>query len=322
MNRNSLFLAVVLTLCTAFASNAQSSQYPILKKITLTGAGGWDYLIVDDAARRVYVSHATQVEVLDADSYEKVGVILNVLGAHGIALAPEFGRGYITAGKADAVIIFDLKTLKTIGEIKVGKKPDAIIYDPATKHIFAMNGESDSATVINAQDGKVIATIPLGGGPEYAVADGKGNVYVNLEEKNEMVRIDSSQNKVLAHWPLAPCEAPSSLAFDAANRRLFAGCRGKSMAVVDADSGKVTATFPIGDHVDAGVYDPANKRVFHSTGDGHIYVFTQDGPDKYTLLETVTTVPKSKTMTVDWKTHRLWVPALEDGKFTILVLGQ
>jgi YVTN family beta-propeller protein len=185
-----------------------------------------------------------------------------------------------------------------------------------------MNGESDSTTVINAQDGKVVATIALGGGPEYAVADGKGNVYINVEEKNEMVHIDSLKNKVISHWPLAPCEAPSSMAFDAANRRLFSGCRSKAMAVVDADSGKVTGTFPIGDHVDAGVYDPSTKRVFESTGDGHVFVFTQDGPDKYTLLESVVTAPKAKTMTMDMKTHRLWIPSIEDGQFTILVLGK
>ena len=323
MNRKSLLYAVVLTLCAAFVAAAQtSSQYPLIKKISLPGTGGWDYVTIDDNGRRVYIAHATQVEVIDADSYEPVGVIPNTLGAHGVAIASEFGRGYITAGKADAVIIFDLKTLKKIGEVKVGKKPDAIIYDPATKHIFANNGESDSTTVINAQDGKVVATIPLGGGPEFAAADGKGNVYINDEEKNEMVRIDSNQNKVLAHWPLAPCTGPASLAIDAASRRLFAGCRGKSMAVVDADSGKVVANIPVGDHVDSTVYDPSNKRVFNSTGDGHVYVFVQDGPDKYTLLETVTTVPKSKTMGVDMKTHRLWIPSLEDGKFTVLVLGQ
>jgi YVTN family beta-propeller protein len=322
MNRKSFLFAVVFTLCAPFVLPAQTSQYPVIKKISIPGTGGWDYLIVDDAARRVYVSHATQVEVLDADSYEKVGVIPNTPGVHGIALATEFGRGFITAGKSDSVVIFDLKTLKTLGEVKVGKKPDAIIYDPATKHVFAMNGDSDSTTVINAQDGKVVATIPLGGGPEFAAADGQGNVYVNLEEKNEMVHIDSRKNSVAAHWPLAPCEAPSSLAFDAASRRLFAGCRSKVMAVVDADSGRVTATLPIGDHVDAGVYDPATKRVYKSTGDGHVFVFTQDGPDKYTLLESVTTAPRAKTMTMDMKTHRLWIPSLEDNKFTILVLGQ
>ena len=322
MNRKSLLYAPVLTLCAAFVVAAQTSQYPVIKKISLPGTGGWDYVTIDDNARRVYIAHATQVEVIDADSYEPVGVIPNTLGAHGVAVASEFGRGYITAGKADAVIIFDLKTLKKIGEVKVGKKPDAIIYDPATKHIFAMNGESDSTTVINAQDGKAVATIPIGGGPEFAAADGKGNVYINDEEKNEMVRIDSKQNKVLAHWPLAPCTGPASMAIDASNRRLFAGCRGKSMAVVDADSGKVIANIPVGDHVDSTIYDPSNKRVFNSTGDGHVYIFVQDGPDKYTLLETVTTVPKSKTMGVDMKTHRLWIPSLEDGKFTILVLGQ
>lgn len=322
MNRKSLLFAVVLTLCAAFVLPAQTSQYPVIKKISLPGTGGWDYLIVDDGARRVYISHATQVEVLDTDTFEKVGVIPNTPGVHGIAVVPEFGRGFITAGKSDSVIIFDLKTLKPISEVKVGKKPDAIIYDPGTKHVFAMNGDSDSTTVINAQDGKVVATIPLGGGPEFAVADGQGNLYVNLEEKNEMVHIDTKKNTVAGHWPLAPCEAPVSMAFDAGNRRLLVGCRSKVMAVVDADSGKVNATFPIGDHVDAAIYDPSTKRAFQSTGDGHVFVFNQDGPDKYTLLESVTTAPRAKTMTMDMKAHRLWVPSLEDNKFTVLVLGQ
>jgi YVTN family beta-propeller protein len=278
---------------------------------------------VDEAGRRVYIAHATQVEVLDADTSELVGTIPNTPGAHGVAVVPEFSRGFITAGKSDSVIIFDLKTLKTLGEVKVGKKPDAIIYDPATKHIFAMNGDSDNTTVINAADGKVVGTIALGGGPEFAVADGKGNVYINLEEKAETVHIDSNTLKILHHWPLAPGGTATALAFDPQTRRLFAGCRGgQLMVVLDADSGKVITTAPIGERVDAAAYDPATKLVFQSTGGGTIAVFHQDSADKYALLENVTTNPGSKTMGLDPKTHHLFVPANVGGQFTILVLGQ
>jgi YVTN family beta-propeller protein len=252
-----------------------------------------------------------------------VGTIPNTPGAHGVAIASEFGRGFITAGKSDSVIIFDLKTLKPLGEVKVGKKPDAIIYDPGTKHVFAMNGDSDNTTVINAADGKVVATIDLGGGPEFAAADGKGNVYINLEEKAETVHIDSKTLKVLHHWPLAPGATATALAFDPQTRRLFAGCRGgQLMVVLDADSGKVITTAPIGERVDAAAYDPATKLVFQSTGGGTIAVFHQDSADKYTLLESLATNPGSKTMGLDPKTHHLFVPANLGGQFTILVFGQ
>ncbi len=214
MKRNLAFLAAFLGLVATAALASTPSGYHIIKKVAIPGAGAWDYVTVDDTARRVYVSHATQVEVLNADTFELVGTIPNTPGVHGIAIASEFGRGFITAGKSDSVIIFDLKTLKTLGEVKVGKKPDAVMYDPATKHVFAMNGDSDSATVINAADGNVVGTIDLGGGPEFAVADGKGNVYINLEEKAETVHVDSNTLKVLHRWPLAPGKTATALAFD------------------------------------------------------------------------------------------------------------
>ena len=301
---------------------AGPSGYRIIGKIAVPGTGGWDYVTVDSSARRVYVTHATQVDVLDADSQQAVGKIADTPGAHGVALAPQFGHGFISAGKGDSVIVFDLKTLKVIAQVKTGKKPDAILYDPATRRVFAMNGDSDSATVINAADNSVAGTIELGGGPEFAVADGKGSVWVNLEEKNEVVQIDSQAMQVKHHWPVAPCEAPSSLAFDAQNRRLFLGCRNHFMGVVDADSGKVVATYPIGDHVDASAFDAETKLVFHSTGDGNVFVFKQDSADKYTFLEKIATNQGSKTMGFDPKDHRLYVPANQSGSFTVLVLGK
>jgi DNA-binding beta-propeller fold protein YncE len=313
MKHKLALFTVTLGLVAAAALAGPQSGYHIIKRVPVPGTGGWDYVTVDDAARRVYVSHATQVEVLNADTFELVGTIPNTPGVHGIAIASEFGRGFITAGKSDSVIIFDLKTLKTLGEVKVGKKPDAIMYDPATKHVFAMNGA----------DGNVAGTIDLGGGPEFAVADGKGNVYINLEDKAETVHIDSNALKVLHHWPLAPGKTATALAFDPQTRRLFAGCRGgQLMVVLDADTGKVITTAPIGERVDAAAFDPATKLVFQSTGGGTIAVFHQDSADKYTLLENVVTNPGSKTMGLDPKTHRLFVPANIGGNFTILVLGQ
>lgn len=316
MNRK-IVLAVIL----AFACcTAKASGYQVSRKIPLPGEGGWDYLTVDESARRLYVSHATQVVVLDIDTLEIVGSISGLSGVHGIALAPEFGRGFITSGQSGTVAVFDLKTLQKLAEVKVGKKPDAIVYDPATKRVFAMNGDSESSTVINAADSKVLGTVPLGGGPESTVADGKGNVFVNLEDKSELLRIDSKSLQVKDRWPVAPCQAPSSLAFDEMNSRLFLGCRSRVLAIVDSQNGRVIGTYPIGDKVDASAFDPSTKIVFSSTGDGHIYRFHQDSPDTYSALELISTAPGSKTMNIDKKTQRLFVPAREDGKVSLWVL--
>lgn len=323
MKRKFAVLAAALAFVSVTAMAAPPSGYHLIKKVAVPGVGGWDYVTVDAEGRRVYIAHATQVEVLNADTYEQVGTIPNVNGAHGVAVATEYGKGFATAGKSDAVIMFDLKTLRPLGEIKVGKKPDAIIYDPGTKHVFAMNGDSDSATVINAADGKVVGTIDLGGGPEFAAADGKGSLFVNLEEKGATVHVDLNAMKAMHTWPLAPCATPTAMAFDSAARRLFVGCRGgKMMAVLDADSGKVITTSPIGDHVDAGAYDPATKLVFMSTGDGNVSIFHQDSADKYSLVENLATAPGAKTMGLDPKTHNIIVPSNQGGTFTILIFGQ
>ena len=312
-----LCAAVLLFAVAAFAA----VNYQLLKKVPVPGTGGWDYVTVDHAARRVYVSHSTQVDVLDADSFALIGTILNTPGVHGIAIAPEAGRGYISAGKADAVVAFDLKTLKPLGEIKVGKKPDAIIYEPLTKRIYVMNGDSENITVLNASDGSVAGTIALGGGPEFAVSDGKGNLYVNLEEQNETLHIDVNTMQVKDRWPLAPCATPTSLAMDTENRRLFVGCRSKHLAVLNADTGKVVFTAPIGDHVDAGAFDNKTRLVYLSTGDGKVFVFRQDSPDKYSVAQEINTKPGAKTMGYDSKTGNLFVPTSENGAMQVLVLS-
>src|SRR6266404_3536193 len=317
------FLASVLFLgCALATAPAQSGGYSVIKKIPIAGTGSWDYLTVDEAARHLYVSHGTQVEVLDIDSLAVVGNIPNTLGVHGIAIAPELGRGFVSNGQASSVTIFDLKTLKEIAQVPTGKKPDAIIYDAASARVFAFNGGSDSATVIEAATGKVAGTIDLGGGPEFAAADGTGYVFNNLEDKSVVLKIDARRLTVEQRWKTAPCESPSSLAMDRPNRRLFVGCRSKVMAVMNADTGQMITTLPIGDHVDATVFDPETKLIFNSNGEGSVTVIRQESPDHYSVVETVKTVPRAKTMALDPKTHHLFLSTAEGGQFEVLVLGK
>ena len=312
-------LALSLTFLAACAQAADS--YHIIKKIPIPGQGSWDYLAVDEGARRLYVSHGTQVEVLDVDSGETVGKIEKTMGVHGIAIAPELGRGFVSNGQSATVTIFDLKTLKTIGEVPTGQKPDAIIYDPSTSRAFAFNGGSNSATAIQAADGKVAGTVDLGGGPEFAAADGSGYVYDNLEDESLVLKINANSLKVEQRWPTAPCASPSSMAMDRPNRRLFLGCRSKVMAVMNADTGKVITTLPIGDHVDATAFDPDSRLIFNSNGEGTITVIRQDSPDKYSIVETVKTLPRAKTMALDPKTHQLFLSTAEAGQFEVIVVG-
>lgn len=318
-------LTIAAFAALAFFANIASSQtapgYHIVKKIPIPGEGSWDYLTVDEAARRLYVSHGTQVEVLDVDSGAIVGKIENTKGVHGIALAPDQGRGFVSEGQSSTVRIFDLKTLTTITEIPSGKKPDAIIYDAPTKRVFAFNGGGNSATAIEAADGKVAGTVDLGGGPEYAVSDGTGSVYNNLEDESLVLKINARSLKVEQRWTTSPCASPSSIAMDRASRRLFIGCRSKVMAVMNADNGRVVTTLPIGDHVDATAFDPESKLIFNSNGEGTITVIHEDSPDKYSVVETVKTLPKAKTMALDFKTHRLFLSTAEGNQFEVLVVA-
>jgi YVTN family beta-propeller protein len=320
---SSRFSAMIfLLLCLVLPSFSAESGYSILKKIPIPGQGGWDYLSVDDAARRLYVSHGTQVEVIDLDSLSLLGTISKTPGVHGIAIAAELGRGFISNGQGNNVTIFDLKTLKPLGEVPTGQKPDAIIYDPATSRVFAFNGGSNSSTAIDAASGKVAGTVNLGGGPEFAAADGKGYVFNNLEDESEVLKINSRELKVEQRWRTAPCSSPSSMAMDRANRRLFIGCRSKVMAVLNADTGKVITTLPIGDHVDATAFDSATSLIFNSNGEGTVTVIHQDSPDNYSVIDTVKTLPRAKTMALDPKTHRLFLSTAENGQFEVLVVGK
>ena len=314
--------ALALSICLLAAPAPWDAGYSVTKKLPIPGQGSWDYVTVDEGARRLYVSHGTQVEVLDVDSGAIVGNIPNTDGVHGVAIASDLGRGFTSNGKSSTVTIFDLKTLKPIGSTPTGKKPDAIIFDPSTSRVFAFNGESDSATAIDAATGKVAGTVDLKGGPEFAVADGKGYVFNNLEEENVLLKIDAHKLTVEQRWPTDPCKAPVSMAMDRENRRLFVGCRSKVMAVVNADSGEVIATLPIGDHVDATAFDPETKMIFNSNGEGTITVIHQDSADKYSVVDTVKTAPKAKTMALDPKTHQLFLSTAEAGQFEVLVVGK
>jgi YVTN family beta-propeller protein len=281
------------------------------KAVKVPGDGGWDYLTVDPVNRRVYVSHGTVVDVLDADSGEIKGQVTDTAGVHGIAVAPDLGRGFTSNGKAGTVSVFDLKTLKTIETVKVGKNPDFILFEPSTKRIFAFNGGSKTASVIDAATAKVAGTIELGGKPEAAVADAAGVVYVNLEDKAEVLKIDADKLKVLERWSVAPAKDPVSLALDTKTGRLFVGCRSKSLVVLATQTGKSVATVAIGAGVDAGAFDPVTKLVFCSCGDGTISVIRQESEDSYTVSETVKTQSRAKTMALDPKTHKLFVPAAD-----------
>lgn len=307
-------VGVVVLMTSAFAmAMAFAGNYHQIKKYTFGAAEGstreyFDYITVDSSARRVYLSHGTEFKVINADTGALIGNITGLKQDHGVALAHEFGRGFITDGAQGKVIIFDLKTLKVIGEAKADQDADSIVYDPASKRIFVMNGDPHSSTVIDAKSGNVIGTIDLGGGPEFAVADGKGTVYVNIEDKNELVAIDSNTLKVKARWPVAPAGGPTALAMDQQHRRLFsAGRDPKMLVVIDADSGKVIQSFPISGGVDAAAYEPETGLIFASTRDGVIHIFHEDSADKFSEVEAVKTEFGAKTMGLDTKTHNLFV---------------
>ncbi|HET7108158.1 MAG TPA: hypothetical protein VFI38_15200 [Candidatus Acidoferrum sp.] len=296
----------------AAGAAAGESGYKVTGKIPVAGDGGWDYLVVDVATRRLYLSHSTHVVVYDVDSRAVVGDIPDTQGVHGIALAPELERGFVSSGRANSVTIFDLKTLKTIGTVPAGTNPDAILYDGSSKRVFAFNGRSKDATVIDAADGKVLSTIAVGGKPEFAVADGKGGVYVNVEDTSEILHIDAQKMTVLHRWPLAPCKEPSGLAMDPKTRRLFAVCDNEMMAVVDADSGKVIATPKTGEGADAAAFDPGTNLAFSSNGEsGTLTVVHEVAGDKYSVVENVATKKGARTMALDLKTHSLYLPAAD-----------
>jgi DNA-binding beta-propeller fold protein YncE len=308
------WISILSLSLAAVAVAAAGPKYHVTKTYKVGGEGGWDYLTVDASARRFYISRGTHVIVLDADSGKNVGDIPDTPGVHGIALAAELGKGFVSNGREGTVTVFDIKTLAPIGsKIKVGENPDAILYEPATKRVFTFNGRSQDSTAIDAASGKVLGTIKLDGKPEFAASDAKGEVFVNIEDKSELTVIDPNKLEVKAKWPLAPCTEPSGLAIDRNNRRLFVGCDNKMMAVVDADSGKVLATPAIGEGVDATAYDDETGLAFASCGEGVLTVVKEDSPQKFSVVENVKTEPGARTMALDRKTHNVFTVTAKFG---------
>ena len=297
-----------VVLCLSLTALAAPSGYHILKEIKIGGEGGWDYLTVDSANRRLYVSHATHVAVIDIDAAKVVGDIPNTPGVHGIAIAPELNRGFTSNGRAGSVTIFDLKTLNPIGQtVKTGDNPDSIPYDAVSGRVFTFNGRSNDSTAIDAKTGSVIGTIPLGGKPEFSVADGKGKIYVNIEDTNEVVEIDAAKASVAKRYSIKPCDGPSGLAIDPKNRRLFSVCSNRMMIVSDPDAGRVLATPAIGAGSDGVAFDAGRGYAISSNGDGTLTIVQQTA-GKYDVLENIATEKGARTIAVDEKSHQVFVP--------------
>jgi DNA-binding beta-propeller fold protein YncE len=306
----------ILGILTLPVGAAQGS-YKLLKEIPVGGDGAWDYLEVDSAARRLYVSHGTKVAVIDIDQEAVVGEIADTPGVHGIAVAPKLGLGFTSNGRENKASIFDLKTLKTNSKVDTGENPDAILYDEGQEEVYTFNGRGGSATVFEAKTGKVVATIPLSGKPEFAVANPKaGRIYNNLEDKGEVAVIDTKTHKVVNKWPLAPGEEPSGMAFDPEHQRLFLGCGNKLMVMMDSTTGKVVTTVPIGQGVDATKFDSGTQLAFCSCGDGTVTIAHEDSPDKLTVVQTLKTEPRARTMTLDPKTHKIYLASAKFGGAT------
>ena len=330
--RKKLLILAGLVAVSAVVAVAQG-RYHVAQRVALGGEGGWDYLTFDREAQRLFITRATHVIVIDARTLKATGEIPDTPGVHGVALAPLLDRGFISDGGDSTVTIFHLKTLKVLDRVKVGDRPDAILYDPYSKHVFTFNARGHDTTVLDAATGKILGSISLGGKPEFAATDGKGSVWVNIEDTSELAKIDVSGMRVSSRSPLTGCENPSALAFDPQHRRLFSGCENSMMTVVDADNGKLITTVPIGRGVDAGAFDQGTQQVFMSCGEGILKVIHEDTPDRYSVTETVTTARGARTMTLDPDSGTVYTvtaqfgeapaghrPPIKPGTFELLVL--
>lgn len=325
----------ILSLLAAVATGCAAEPYHFIREIPVAGDTGWDCLNVDSAAQRLYVSHGIKVVVIDLTGNVVVGEVTNTPGVHALVPAPELGRGMATCGKEDRAAIVDLKTLQILSKAPTGGNPDVAVYEPGQREFYSFNGRGQSATVIDAKSGQVVATIPLGGKPEFAQVDAKaGLVFVNIEDKSEVAVIDAKTHAVIHHWPIAPGEEASGLAFDEKNHRLFPACGNHLMAMLDSVSGRVLATVPIGDGVDGCAFDPATQLAFASCGDGTTTIARADG-DKLTVVQVLKTEKSARTMAIDPATHRIYLPSAKfetpapgqrrgkmvPGTFKILVFG-
>jgi DNA-binding beta-propeller fold protein YncE len=295
-------------------ARAASPGFHIINKLQLGGDGGWDYLTIDDATRHLYVSRSSHVMVVDMETGKQIGDIPNTEGVHGIAIAPEFGRGFTSNGRSNNATIFDLTTLKVLGIVPTGLNPDSIRFDPTSKRVFTLNAKGKSATVIDAASGKVVSTIDLGGSPEFTTVDGKGKLYVNIADTNEVVEIDTQKAVITKRFSIKPGIEPSGMALDPAHRLIFSGCDNELMTVLDLNTGKVISTVPIGAGVDGNGYDPSTGFAFSANGeDGTLTVAKQESPGKWVVAETVATQKGARTMTIDPKTHNIYLPTAEYG---------
>ena len=286
--------------------------YHITHTYVLGGEGGWDYLVPDPPNHRVFIGRQNRVMVVDANDGKLLGELKDIYGAHGTAIAPKSGHGFATSGNTKDVVMFDLRTYKTLKRIPAAEDADAIIYDPASDRVFTFNGDAHSSTVIDPS-GKFVTNIPLGGKPEYGASAGDGEVYANLTDNGEVVEIDAKTLTVSKRWSTAPCKNPVSMAIDTESHRLFSGCRSGVMAVSDYRSGKILTTLPIGQGVDGAAYDPRSRDAFASNADGTLTVIHQDSPDTYHVVETVRTQQASRNMGLDPTTHKLFLAAAKFG---------
>ena len=312
--RLSIAACCLLPLAAVYTAAAAdpSGPYKVEARWKIGGEGGWDYLTTDAQAHLLYLTHGPRVEIVDTRSGKAVGSITGLQGTHGVALDDEGKYGYISDGRGNVVVVFDRHTFKTVASIPAGTNPDGIAYEPVTKTVWAFNGRSSDATVIDTKTQKVISTIKLPGKPEFPEADGKGTVFVNIETKNEIVRLDAKTLQVTATWPLTGCESPSGLAIDRVHRRLFSVCDGKAMAVTDADSGKSLATPAIGDGPDAAGYDPTHRLAFSSNGDGTLTV-VNTASDKFDVIQNLATAKGARTMSFDSSNGRIYLVTAEFG---------
>jgi YVTN family beta-propeller protein len=325
-----MLLFIALCYSTAQFVFAQSVLPIVLDTIAVGGSGGMDCITCDPKMHRLYISHSSRVEVVQYDTKEHVGSIEKTSGVHGIALAPEFSRGFTSNGKSDNVTVFDLKTLAVIGTIDVGKKPDAIIYEPVTKRIFTFNGESENCSVIDAATMKVVGTLALGGGPEAAVADRKGDIFVNIETTNEVVRFNAASLKISSRSPISPAQTPTGISMDREKRILFIGGRNQIFVVMNADDGKIIANFPIGKGVDGTAFDSKTGMIYVSNKDGSLDVIHEDSLSQFTLVGKLQTSPGAKTLALDSKAHHVFLPTSRQvdglggmkGEMMVLVVGR
>jgi len=337
-------LAILSAACSSLLPAAYAGstpQYHVTRSVSIPGDDGWDYLSFDAPNAHLFVTHGTRVQVLDTRDLKVIGQIPDTPGVHGVALAHDLGRGYVSAGSSNTVVVFDLKSLATIATLKVtGEVPDAILYDPVTKRVFTFNGRGRNSTVIDAVRNSVVATIPLDAKPEFAVSEGSGLVYVNLEDRNSLAQIDARKATVEKVWPIVGCEAPTGLAIDRAHHRLFTVCSNKVMVVMDADTGRIVASLPIGAHVDGAAFDDREGLAFASAGDGTLTVVREESPDQFQVVQTVATKSGARTLALDEQTHRIYTvtatlnapppasaadprprPRIEAGSFVLLELS-